>query len=156
MSDSKIIALGYNAANKTYIPIQVDLNGFINVHITDPVFRSPNVFKTTTFVAAGDTTIWTPAAGNRIRLMGYSISAAGATAAALSDLLKLTEGAAGTVIANYMIGFNSTPTGDTQIFVDYGNEGIVFAAIDVALVANLAQSLTSGAIAINAWGMESA
>lgn len=43
MANTKIVVYGYDAVSQTYVPIAVDLSGFINVHITavDPAVRFP-------------------------------------------------------------------------------------------------------------------
>lgn len=114
--------------------------------------RGNNVNKTVLVTAAGDTTIWDPAAGKRVRLMGLSISASGTAAALVADLLKLTDGTGGTVVWQGYIAVNTTVTGDTQISANFGN-GILLTA-DNNLVANLATAFASGGAAVNAWGTE--
>lgn len=115
--------------------------------------RTPNVFKTVAVTASGNTTIWTPAAGKKFRLMGGTISASGTAAALVADLLKLQDGAGGTNIIQFMIAINTTVTGDTQIPFTLGN-GYLSGAINTVLNANLATALTGGNIIVNVYGTE--
>lgn len=116
--------------------------------------RSANVFKSVLATASGNTTVWTPTAGKKFRLMGYTLSIAGTLAATGVELLKLTDAAAGTVIAQHQATITiTTPTGDTQIGADLGN-GFLSGAVNNALVVNLSATISGGGAVVNAWGTE--
>jgi hypothetical protein len=115
--------------------------------------RGANVFKSVVVSAAGDTTIWTPAAGKKVRLMGLSISASGTAAALVANLLKIQDAAAGPNLWQGFIAVATTVTGDTQIYVDFG-QGQLLSAINHVLNANLATAFATGGAAVNAWGTE--
>lgn len=115
--------------------------------------RGANVFKSVVVTAAGDTTIWTPTSGKKFRLMGLSISASGTAAALVADLLKIQDGAGGANLWQGLIAVAVTVTGDSQIFVDFG-QGRLSGAINTVLNANLATAFTAGGAAVNAWGTE--
>src|SRR5437867_1212080 len=54
------------------------------------------LMKSGSFTAAGDNALWTPTAGKKFRLLGFSLSIDAAIGVAGNDLVKLTDGAAGT------------------------------------------------------------
>lgn len=114
--------------------------------------RVADVFKTVVATAAGSSVVWTPAAGKRFRLMGYTISISGTTAATVTQALELLDGA--TVIANHLATVTeTTPTGDTQIGVDFG-QGLLSSAANNVLEIHLGTAMGTGGVAINAWGTE--
>lgn len=116
--------------------------------------RLSAVFKSVAATVAGNTTVWTPAAGKKFRLMGYTISVAGTLAATGVELIKLTDAAAGTVIAQHNATVTiTTPTGDTQIGADLG-QGFLSGAINNALTVNLGTAMATGSVIVNAWGTE--
>ena len=110
------------------------------------------VFKNAAVTASGATTIWTPSAGKRFRLMGYTLSISGTLAATGTQAIELLDGA--TVIAQHGATVNSaTPQGDTQIGVDYGN-GYLSVVVNNVLSINLSATMLTGAVYVNAWGTE--
>jgi len=116
--------------------------------------RVANVFKSVLATAAGNTIVWTPVAGKKFRLMGYTLSVAGTLAATGVELMKLTDAAGGTVIAQHQATLTiTTPTGDTQIGADLG-QGFLSGAINRVLNVNLSAAITGGGVAVNAWGTE--
>jgi hypothetical protein len=115
--------------------------------------RSATVFKTVVATALGETTVWDPAAGKKIRLMGYTISVAGTLAATGVETIQLLDGNGGTVIKNHLATVTvTTPTGDTQLGADLG-QGLVLTT-DANLRIKLGTAMATGGVAINAWGTE--
>jgi hypothetical protein len=119
--------------------------------------RVANVFKTVSTAAAGLTAVWTPAAGKKYRLMGYTIDVAGTLAATGTQVLTLRDGAA-TVIKNHVANLIQTQTasisgGDSHMGADLG-QGQLSAAINTTLNINLGTAMASGAVTVNAWGTE--
>jgi hypothetical protein len=113
--------------------------------------RKANVFVSVLATGAGNTIVWTPATG-RFRLMAYTISIAGTLAATGVELVKLTDGAGGTVIAQHQATVvSATPSGDTQIGADLG-QGFVSGADGNVLNVNLGTAMATGGVAVNAWG----
>ena len=118
--------------------------------------RVANVYHTVIATAAGSTAVWTPSAGTKFRLMGYTIDVA-ATAAATGPLtIKLEDGA--TVIKNHIVNVIQTQTanisgGDSHMGADLG-QGQLSAADDNVLNINLSEACGSGGVAINVWGTE--
>lgn len=118
--------------------------------------RIANIFHTVVATAAGSTAVWTPTAGKRFRLMGYTISVAGTLAATGVQALKLEDAA--TVIKNHFANVIETPSasvsgGDTQIGADLG-QGQLSAAINNVLNINLGTAMATGGVAVNVWGTE--
>lgn len=116
--------------------------------------RIANVYKSVLATAAGNTIVWTPTAGEAFRVMGYTISVAGTMAATGVNLIKLTDGAGGTVIAQHQATVSvTTPSGDTQIGADLG-QGFLSAAVNNVLNVNLGTAMATGGVAVNVWGTE--
>ena len=115
--------------------------------------RGAIVYKTVVATAAGETTVWTPAAGKRVRLMGYTLSVAGTLAATGVETIQLLNGNAGTAFANHLATVTqTTPTGDTQMGADLGQGKLLTA--DANLRIKLGTAMSTGGVAINAWGIE--
>lgn len=122
--------------------------------------RTPTVFRSvTTIVAAGSTPLWTPAAGNKFRLLRYIIEiSANATLAAAGVLtIKLLDGA-GDIAQNH-IAFIPAAAGTLEAIdiipeIDLGQFGILSAAANNVLNVNLSAALTAGSIAVLAMGTE--
>lgn len=115
--------------------------------------RTATVFRTVVADAAGETTIWTPAAGLRFRLLGYTISVCGTLAALGVETIDFLDGTGGAIIASHLAAVGATVSGDSQISAQLGN-GILSAVADNELVVDLGTAFTDGGVAINVWGTE--
>jgi hypothetical protein len=116
--------------------------------------RIANVYHSVLATAAGNTTVWTPPAGEKFRLMGFTISVAGTLAATGVELIQLTDSNGGTVISQHQATVTiTTPTGDTQIGADLG-QGYLSAAANNVLAVNLSSAMLTGGVAVNVWGTE--
>lgn len=104
--------------------------------------------------AAGLTAVWTPPAGLRFRLMGYSISVSGTVAATGPQLLQFVDGLVANVIFQHLATVDITTAGpDTQIAVTLGN-GYLSNTVNNVLSINLATAaMLTGGVAVNVWGM---
>lgn len=119
--------------------------------------RAANIYHNVVTAAAGLTAVWTPTAGKKFRLMGYTISVAGTIGASGPNTIQLRDGAA-TVIKTHLANMIQTPTanisgGDTQIGADLG-QGQLSAAANNVLNVNVGTALGSGGVAVNVWGTE--
>lgn len=119
---------GYNPSNPTPDPLQVDVitwpMGTVYIDFLTSGLYVPDVFKPQKTVAIGSiATVWTPATGKKIRLMGGCIS----VSAAVSILFE--DNAAGTDVFQ-------TPKllADTPYNFDLGN-GKVLSAVNRVLKA---------------------
>jgi hypothetical protein len=118
--------------------------------------RVANIFHTVLATLVGSTAVWTPTAGKKFRLMGYTISVAGTLAATGVQVLKLEDAAV--VIKTHLANVIETPTvsisgGDTQIGADLG-QGQLSAAVNNVLNINLGTAMATGGVAVNVWGTE--
>lgn len=120
--------------------------------------RTPSVFRTVVAAAAGNTVVWTPAAGKRFRLMRYSIELAGNAAMAAAGIEELTLNDNGAAIGQGASFFAPAAAGAvlggvTTGWRDLGN-GYLSAAINQALQINLGTALTAGEVRVNTAGTE--
>lgn len=120
--------------------------------------RTPNVFKTATATASGDTALWTPTSGKKFRLMRYIIHVTGgATLASGADLdivlrdattpLNLghslyVPAAAGTTLGGFSTGW-----------INLGN-GPLSTTNNNVLNINLSAALTAGKVRVTCCGTE--
>ncbi len=121
--------------------------------------RIAEVFNTATATASGNTALWTPAAGKKFRLMGYSFLITQNAAQSVGGLLEITfqdgttplpfalsvfvPGAAGTVVG----------AGDNTGWVVLGN-GKISSTVNNVLNINLSAALTAGEVRSVAIGTE--
>lgn len=148
-----IDADGLIPANFSPTPLNYSALAGFNGTTFDRV-RIATVYKTVLATALGLTPVWTPTAGKKFRLMGYTISVAGTLAATGVNLLKLVDSVVGNVIAQHQATVTiTTPTGDTQIGADLG-QGFLSAAINNVLQINLSVAMATGGVAVNVWGTE--
>ena len=120
--------------------------------------RHPNVFKTITATASGDTAVWTPTSGKKFRAMRYMIlltnEAALASAGALDVTLKDASTTLGLGHSFYVPSAGGTLVGRVCTpWIDIGN-GILSALANNVLNINLSAALTAGKIRINICGTE--
>lgn len=88
--------------------------------------RIPNIFKSlSTVTITAETTIWTPAAGKKFRLMGYAV-----TQGVVTGAITLRDGVAGIII----LVIPQNTIGVVQISPPMGN-GILSAAVNNVLTA---------------------
>lgn len=120
--------------------------------------RVPLVAKSATATASGDTALWTPAAGKKVRLMRYKVEVTGnasttggavidvvlrdATTALAASCSLYVPSAAGTSLGSYSTGW-----------VDLG-QGVLSAAANNVLNINLSAALTTGKVRVVCAGTE--
>jgi hypothetical protein len=135
----------------TLIGLVTDSFGYGFNGVTWDRLRAANVFKNVVATAVGDTVVWTPAAGKKIRLMGYAISVCGTLAVLGVQVIQLRDAA--TVIARHAAAVGATVLGDSQ-FGTLLDNGLSFALADNVLNINLGTAMASGGVYVNAWGTE--
>jgi hypothetical protein len=113
--------------------------------------RAANTFKTASVTAAGSSIVWNPGAGNFFRLMGFSISVAGTTAAAEIQTIQLLDGA--TVIKNFVCPLGTT-VNPVAVFAEDLGQGYLSALAANDLNIGLGFAMATGAVTINAWGTQ--
>lgn len=121
---------------------------------------APNIFKTASITASGNTAIWTPANGKKFRLMGYQIETSENASLAAGAVVTLQfydanvpipiahEDFVPTTAVTTVTG-NGLETG----FVSLGN-GVLSSAINNALSLNLTATLSTGTVRVNVNGTE--
>lgn len=121
--------------------------------------RSPNTFRTVATAAAGNTALWTPAAGRRFRLMRYCVTVTGDAIQAAAGVLviSLFDGAAGATgqIHSAFVPAVAVNTQSlyTSGWIDLGN-GVLSAAVNNVLNVNLSAALAGGVVNVIACGTE--
>lgn len=118
--------------------------------------RIPNIFKTATATASGNTALWTPTTGKKFRLMRLVFQLTGNAAQSVAGVLTidLQDNTTSTNISfsAFVPGVAGTTFADYQ-YIDLGN-GILSAAANNVLNINLSSALTSGNVRIIAMGTE--
>lgn len=121
---------------------------------------TPSAFQTAQATGAGNTALWTPAAGKKFRLLRYLVEVTGNASFAVAAVLTITlfDGAAGVTnlvhdvyipaIAGIIPGANYNSG-----WIDLGN-GVLSAAANNALNINLSAALATGNVRIIACGTE--
>lgn len=121
--------------------------------------RTPNVFKTATATASGDTAVWTPASGKKFRLLRYSIQitsdAAQAVGGAFDIILRDATTGLAFSFSSFVPGIAGSTFGNTNQtgWTDLGN-GYVSSAANAVLNVNLSAALTSGKVRVVVVGTE--
>ncbi len=116
----------------------------------------PNVFKRVSLTAVGPTTIWAGAVGQRILLMGTIISISGnATQAAAGNFsINVIDSVGGNLNLDENIQLPAAPL-NNSFCEHYGpvyyGDGILLSS-NGSLTVQLSAALTSGFIAMKAWG----
>lgn len=118
--------------------------------------RLANVSQTVVATAAGPTAVWTPTAGKKFRLLGYTIDVAGTMAATGVQAIQLQDDA--TTFKNHLAEVIETTTvsisnSTTNIGADLG-QGYLSTAADNVLNIVLGTAMVTGGVAINVWGTE--
>lgn len=112
-----------------------------------------DTFKNVVASASGESIVWTPGAGKKFVLMGYTISVCGTLAALAPLRIDLLDGTGGTIIRTHFAAVNDTVSGDTQIGMDL-NQGIISGLADRVLKVKLSAAMTAGGVAVNTFGTE--
>ena len=121
--------------------------------------RTPNVFKSLLTPSAGDNALWTPTSGKKFRLMAWRVEVTAFASAAAGSNLVVVLNDAGTDLKQWgqvwlPAASATTPYGAYSTpWVTLGN-GILSAAANNVLNANLSVALTGGNVLIAAIGTE--
>lgn len=121
--------------------------------------RTPTVFKTAAATAAGLTSVWTPAAGKKFRLLAFALLVTGnaAMAVAGTEAIQLQDSGTlfGLAFDLYAPAASVNQLGDAFYtgWVAVGN-GYLSAAANNVLQVWLASALTTGYVRVNVAGTE--
>lgn len=148
-----------SASGRILALLTASMSGFYKVGSPLELSRTPTIFKTANVFAAGSTTIWTPAAGKKFRLMAYRVLISGdaAMAAANKQNIALTDG--GVNIGQQDDVFlpavsGTTPTLYVGPWVIYPSNGYLSTAANNVLAVNLGFAITTGGVRLNFCGTE--
>jgi hypothetical protein len=108
------------------------------------------VFHSASRNLAGDTDIWTPPAGYRFQLMGFTASIGSDAKAAAAILAQLKDGAAA-FCDIFVVGANAQSM-ITNVF--FSGDGYISTADDNVLKITLSGNMTTGSVFITVWGYE--
>lgn len=121
--------------------------------------RTPAVFHTVSFTATGPTTVWTPAAGKKFRLMRFYLHVTANAALQTGAVVTFTffDGATALPIAfDFFIPqttANQMTVGPSTPWIDLGN-GILSAAAGNALAVGMSAAFTTGDCRVFVCGTE--
>lgn len=115
--------------------------------------RAITTVKVLQHSAYGNRTMWTPAAGKRIRVMGYAIQTSSAKFGAAGELIATILEQGGTFLGQVSYGLGTSATYQPAVVVSFGPSGFLL-SLDKPLVVDLSAALTGGNIQFTAWGNE--
>ena len=120
----------------------------------------PQIFKTVQASASGNTAVWTPATGNRFRLLKYRIMITGNATVAAAGVVTITfQDATTATNLSHDVYLNTSALG-TVAFVydsgwtDLGKFGYWSTTANNALNVNLSVALTAGNVRVEVAGVE--
>ena len=122
--------------------------------------REASIFKTATATASGNTTVWTPATGNRFRLLGYYIDLTenAATAGGAVVVISWQDGTTPIGLSHSIFipnaGGSTAGAAYQSGHIDLGGYGYLSIAANSVLNINLSAALSSGTISVIALGTE--
>ena len=117
--------------------------------------RTPTIWKSGLFTAAGSTVIWAAVAGKKHRIMGWRVTLVNGTTAAAASLLTLLDAAAATGIGVQICGAAMGAVATSSIIVNesYMN-GYLSAAVNTDWNINLSTALAVAGVFVQVWGTE--
>lgn len=113
--------------------------------------RAARVFKTLQ-VQTSDAIVWTPLAGNRFVLMGFTVSVCASIAVAGRLSIELADNLVPIWNGNAFCG--DAIAGDSQLGADFGAYGYESSGVDNELILTLSEAPADGAVGITVWGIE--
>ncbi len=104
--------------------------------------------------SAGNTPMWTPVAGKRYRLMGFSVVVDPATTTTSGVVVTLTDSVSGQVLDNVIILGTGALTAPFRAAGILPSNGFLSPYQDSVLLVTLSSGLLTGQIRVNVWGCE--
>lgn len=126
------------------------INHVLNFGVIFEPVRTPNTFKLANAAAIGSTALWTPAAGKKFRILGFSVFIPSISTSAAGSVVSLLDNAAA---FTYAAAIGAT-TAVVALTVALGPNGFLSAAANNVLNISLSAAFTAGAIYVSAWGTE--
>lgn len=116
--------------------------------------RAATTVKAISANAYANTIVWTPAAGKRIRVMGYCIQTSNARFGSNGDLTVTLLEQGGVWLGQFNFGLGAAATNQPVIVVNFPPPGILLSAPDKKIAIDLSNGLTAGAFGVTVWGSE--
>jgi len=122
--------------------------------------RTPHVFRTAQAAAAGNTALWTPAAGRRFRLMRYMVTVTDNAAQGAAGVLTITlfDGAAGATGQAHDVFVPALALNNNGVLYNSGwitlDNGVLSTALNNVLNINLSAALVTGNVRVICCGTE--
>jgi hypothetical protein len=116
--------------------------------------RTPTIFKYATDLTTDGATVWTPAAGKKFRVLGFTVTVSKDATCAGSFSFQLNDLATGFWAATLSHGALAAIGVPTVFTVNLPGNGYLSTAINQALKLGLGAVLTAGSISVAAWGTE--
>lgn len=155
-----LAGIGDNASGNR--PLGVGLVGFDGANSSR--LRYGTIYKSASATATGATTIWTPTATKKFRLLGYQINVSNnalrtGTGQVTIKLVDSATSSAANDIHSYQVFVPTTAAttmgaGWSSGWVFFGELGRLSGAADRILTLNLSTALTAGAVSVNMIGTE--
>lgn len=129
-----------------------------NVSGTPEAQRTPTVFKYGNLTTgAMSMTVWTPVAGKKFRLLGYTLDISNDIAEAALDTAVLVRDG-GNIIFDHACTIPAvsiaTVAGGKSIIVVLNGNGYLSTVINQTITVTVGANLTAGRITMTAWGTE--
>ena len=118
--------------------------------------RTPTTYKNALGQATGNTALWTPTAGKKFRILGFTIFVpVGAVNGAADNLVTLKDGAT-TIYDLFFIAAANTTSVITQFTVYLPGNGFLSSAVNNVLNINCssANGFTTYGLYVTVWGTE--
>lgn len=116
-----------------------------------PLITQPTTWKSGNYNTMGDQALWTPAAGKKFRILGFSYFLGDYATTAAGSLITMKDGS---TILFYLAQINTTVQGVISQFVALPNNGYLSSAANNVLNINLSAALTACSFEINVFGVE--
>jgi len=149
--------------------IAVDNNGLVNGPMTYSVpmlvnkvttgvegQRTPTIWKNVgNYAATGF--IWTPAAGKKVRVMGFNICVPGTCTMAVAgqfQIVMYVETSGATIWSGACTLSNAVQQRDTQFNINFPGNGYLVPTADKKIALDFTTALTAGVLQVTIWGTE--
>ena len=110
----------------------------------------PDRFKSAVANAIGSTALWTPAAGKKFRVLGYTFTLPSTATSVAGTVITLKDGVTTIFTLIAMGATTGALTGNVRL----NGNGYLSSAADNVLNIDLSAALTVGQIAVSVWGTE--
>jgi hypothetical protein len=147
---------GSNAGNGPWVFATTELYKPSGGVLSQEMQRTPDTFKQLAGTsAAGQTAVWTPAAGKKVRIMGGNICISKEAACAGALTVGIQDNAGAQYMFVQISAAALVATGQViYLPFSFPGNGFLSAAVNNPQYLNLSAALTAGLITVNMWGTE--